>query len=492
MLTPEMPPVPDMPEIPKIIDKKKDPMRDRRTFAPPSRLAPILCMCLAGLSCLVGRPRPARADSAAPSAAVMPDDLPPGPSLPESLSLQDALRLFRAHGLDLLIAEAAVQNAEGDVRVAGAIINPQVYGNFLKTFYNPADKTTCPDGSCSDTGFSVGISDQNALEDVISGKRGLRRRVANAALKAARMVRADAQRTLEFQVKQQYMQAGLFRLNLDFVRQVQATALQTADLNRVRYRAGAISESDLAKADTASLEADQQVDLATQALRAAKISLAFLLGVRGRVPEFSILAENLRYTLPQALSDATPDTLLQVALSHRPDLRAAGFQRQRAQASIDLARRANVPDIGVSVQFAAQGTGNQSLQPPTVTAGLSATVPLFYQHQGEIQKARADNRQQTVQYAKQLAQVTADVETGYGAFAINKGLVNRMEGQLLDRAKRSRDLVELQYRKGAASLLEYLDAQRTYIATNVEYFQDLTNYWTAVFQLEQAVGTELR
>jgi cobalt-zinc-cadmium efflux system outer membrane protein len=40
--------------------------------------------------------------------------------------------------------------------------------------------------------------------------------------------------------------------------------------------------------------------------------------------------------------------------------------------------------------------------------------------------------------------------------------------------------------------MDYLDAQRTYIATNVEYLQDLTNYWTAVFQVEQAVGTELR
>ena len=40
--------------------------------------------------------------------------------------------------------------------------------------------------------------------------------------------------------------------------------------------------------------------------------------------------------------------------------------------------------------------------------------------------------------------------------------------------------------------MDFLDAQRTYIATNVEYLQDLTNYWTAVFQLEQAVGMELR
>jgi cobalt-zinc-cadmium efflux system outer membrane protein len=48
--------------------------------------------------------------------------------------------------------------------------------------------------------------------------------------------------------------------------------------------------------------------------------------------------------------------------------------------------------------------------------------------------------------------------------------------------------VEIQYQKGAASLLEYLDAQRTYIAVNLESLQDLAGYWTAVFKLEQALG----
>ncbi|HTA20483.1 MAG TPA: TolC family protein, partial [Polyangia bacterium] len=69
--------------------------------------------------------------------------------------------------------------------------------------------------------------------------------------------------------------------------------------------------------------------------------------------------------------------------------------------------------------------------------------------------------------------------------------VRRMEDRLLDRAKRSRDLVELQYRKGAASLLEFLDARRTYIATNLEYLQDLTGWWNAYFQLQAATASEL-
>ena len=59
-------------------------------------------------------------------------------------------------------------------------------------------------------------------------------------------------------------------------------------------------------------------------------------------------------------------------------------------------------------------------------------------------------------------------------------------------AKTARDITRTQYERGAGTLIDLLDAQRTYIATNVEYIQDLTSYWTAVSQLEQAVGMELR
>ena len=90
------------------------------------------------------------------------------------------------------------------------------------------------------------------------------------------------------------------------------------------------------------------------------------------------------------------------------------------------------------------------------------------------------------------AQVGSDVATAFATFQATRSRVERMEGRLLDRARRARDLVEFQYKKGAASLLELLDAERTFIATNVEYRQNLADYWTAVFQVEQATGTELR
>jgi cobalt-zinc-cadmium efflux system outer membrane protein len=410
--------------------------------------------------------------------------------IPAALSLDQALALFRQHGFDLIIADAQVQSAGGDVTAAGAIPNPTASGGFYHSFFNDHAYD-------SHNGWSVGLADSNAIEDTLSGKRHLRTRVAEAALAAARMQRVDAQRTLELQVKQAYFAALAATAALEFARQVAVTADGTFQLNQVRYKSGAISEVDLSKTETAKLEADQAVDSALSALRQSKVELAFLLGQRHGFTDFAVDREQLRFAVPAGLKDASAETLIDRAMQARSDLRALAAQRERAGSGLALARRLRFPDIGVGAQYQRQGSGDtppgapQAITPPTLELSLTATLPLLYQQQGEIRKAEADLRTQDLQLTKLKAQVVADVETSFGGYQASRRLVERMEGRLLDRAHRTRDLVELQYKKGAASLLEYLDAQRTYIAINLEYLQDLTGYWGAVFQLEAAVASEL-
>ena len=106
-------------------------------------------------------------------------------------------------------------------------------------------------------------------------------------------------------------------------------------------------------------------------------------------------------------------------------------------------------------------------------------------------KARADVTAQKAQLAKTEAQVLSDVRTAFTRFRSAKGRLERAERELLEHAKRTRDLVQFQYQKGAASLLEYLDAQRILISTRLDYQGDLSDYWQAVVLIGQAVGSEI-
>jgi outer membrane protein, heavy metal efflux system len=434
-------------------------------------LLPVVCLLLGSLA-----------------SAAEPESVRAG--LPPVLSLSEALRLFKHDGLDVLLAEATVEGAEGDVSTAGAVPNPSLSGTFGKSF-------VCTDG-CNflpNPAFSVGLSDQNAIEDSLSGKRGLRLEVARAALQAARLGRADAERTGVALVKQQFVQALIAQESVTTAEETARDSEKLKDLMNVRYKSGAVSEADLARVETDALEALQSVATAQLQLRTAQLSLAFLLGIRSAVPEFRVEApELLTAVIPQELVRATPERLLSEALDARPDLLASQAQVHRADAAVRLAKRLVFPDIALSLNYAQQGTTLVSITPPTVTVGLTLSLPIFYQQQGEIRRAEADAHTQELTQAKALAQVVSDVETAFAAYHAALQRAQRMEGDagMLARARRARDLVGIQYQKGAASLLELLDAQRTFRTIAFEARSNLADYWTSVFRLEQAVGRTLQ
>ncbi len=404
--------------------------------------------------------------------------------IPARLHLSDALRLFRTQGLDLILAEAAVETARGDVLVAGAAPNPAVSASLGRSF-------ACSGPGCSSLAWDVGLSDQSALFDSLSGKRGLRKNVAELAWQAARHGQADARRTLEALLRQSYLGTVALRQMLTTQKESRDTLAHLADLNRARYQHGSISEVEVLKVETEKLSADQEVERAARDLRAAEAALAFLLGARGRVPHFEVDEELPAYQVPRGLVDATTDSLLALARRHRPDLAAGEANRQRAGASIKASRRLRFPDVALAAGVSGQGSYTNAINPPTWSFGLTLTPPVWNRFEGEIVKAKADLVVQTTQLAKTEAQVLSDVQTAFSQFTSAKARVERAQRELLEHARRTRDLVRVQYEKGAASLLEYLDAQRTLIATQLDYQSDLADYWQSVALIEQAVATEV-
>jgi cobalt-zinc-cadmium efflux system outer membrane protein len=404
---------------------------------------------------------------------------------PPPLTLDAALALFRTRGFDLLIADAAVDSARADEVIAGALPNPSF--SVARGTTSTYDPTKC--AGCSSTSIAAGVTDPGALSDILSRRRALRQAVARAALNATQQTRADVERTLELTLKQQLLAAELAKESLANAREAQSISGETLHLVETRYKAGAVSEADVARAEAQKLEADQAVDLAMQNLASAKELLAFLLGYRD-APDLDVADDLTHGRKAAALASVSKSDLLAEARAHRPDLAAANFHVTGARGALALAKRLLIPEFQPSLQYSAEGRGQSAISPPTITLGVSTTLPVLYRYRGEIAKAAADLHTQELQQQKIDAQIASDVGVACASFTGAQSRVARFEGRLLDRAARARDLVKLQYEKGAASLFEYLDAQRTFLSTQLEYLQALNDYWTAVFQLEQATAME--
>jgi cobalt-zinc-cadmium efflux system outer membrane protein len=118
-------------------------------------------------------------------------------------------------------------------------------------------------------------------------------------------------------------------------------------------------------------------------------------------------------------------------------------------------------------------------------------IPIFYQQQGEIARAEADREVASATRRRIDAVLYSEIESAFSAFTTAKAIVERYESALLDRAKRARDITQIQFDRGATRLTDLLDAQRSFVAVTSDYYLELVNYWTAVFQLEQAIGKDL-
>ncbi len=163
-----------------------------------------------------------------------------------------------------------------------------------------------------------------------------------------------------------------------------------------------------------------------------------------------------------------------------PDLRAARSAVARSEAALALARRQRIPDASLTLSYAQEGTTSAAVSPPTWTLGVALPLPVFNRQEGEIARAEAEASASRIALARAEAAATADVEGAWAAYEGARAQAERMQDRLLERARTALDLVTVQYRKGAASLIDLLDAQRTWIAARVEYFQDVEAYWTAV------------
>lgn len=422
------------------------------------------------------------ATHAAIASAAPPPPVPSPPEIPPRMRLEDALRIQSERSLDLASADAAVASAAAQARIAGALPNPSLGFGVGKSW-------DCPGGGCENPVWSGSLGDQGALAFVVTGVRGLAVDAAEQGVKAAAASRNDVLRNQSSLLKQQFVNMVIAARALQFTREEASLAQETVVLARRRLQAGAMSEADVARLEVLQLQLEQAVDRAAQATRQARATLAQTLGVRPAPVEFE--ADGPEFSsalLPPRLSGATQASLTEEARRSRPDLDAARAQVEQGRLSASLARRQLVPQFALQLSYTQQGGPGNYFTPPTGTVGLTVPLPVLYQQQGQVGQAEAATRLAEVALAKLEAQVTAEVAVAWSAMVAARSAAQRGEQRLLERSRTARDLVRLQYTKGAASLLEYLDAQRVHLNNQIDYLFSLAAYWTAVFQLEQAVG----
>jgi cobalt-zinc-cadmium efflux system outer membrane protein len=389
------------------------------------------------------------------------------------ISLDQAIDLALTHSPSIRATRTLILQNQAQEITANLRPNPTLNGDaqFLPLF--------------TPSNFTNDYFDNTAQFDLGVGylfERGKKRQHRLQAAKDQTAVTSaqvgDNERTLTFNVASQFIGAVLAQSNVELADTDLKSFQQTLDISEERARAGAMSEGDLLKIKLQLLQFQTDVSAARLARIQALASLRQLLGYES-VPENYEVVGDLQYT-PVKLGK---DDLKALALRQRPDVRAAQLGVTAAESQLALAQANGKRDVTASI--------NYSHVAATSSASLfgNIEIPVFDRNQGEIARTRYAVGQSQELSSEQASLALTDVENSYEALHTNDEVVQLYESGYLKESQDSRDISQYAYQRGAASLLDFLDAERSYRATQLAYRQALASYMMSLEQLRQAVGT---
>src|SRR6202049_237912 len=392
---------------------------------------------------------------------------------PDRVTLDQAVDLALKHNHSLQAARTMILQNQAQEITANLRPNPTISWDtqFLPLF-QPQDFTV--DYINNSAQFDLGLG--YTLERGRKRQRRLQAAKDQTAVTTAQVT--DNERTLAFNVASQYIAALLAQSNLDLAETNLMSFQQSLDISEEKFKAGAMSEGDLLKIRLQMLQFQMDVSNARVARVQALASLRQLLGYES-VPENYAVDGQLEYKSVTS----SEDDLKALALRQRPDLHAAQSGVTAAQSQLELAKANGKHDLNTSFNYSHVGAVNSG------AFFFNIQLPIFDRNQGEIARTRYAITQSQELSSEQSSIVLTDVANAYESIRTNDQIVQLYQSGYLKQAEDSRDISQYAYERGAASLLEYLDAERSYRATELAYRQSLASYMTALEQLRQAVGT---
>jgi cobalt-zinc-cadmium efflux system outer membrane protein len=424
---------------------------------------------------LLGQTNIPMAYSAGPQAGAGESVSQPRPqsSAQTRITLDDAIKLALENSPGLKATRTQIQQSQAQEITANLRPNPTLSADsqFIPIF-NPGDFTTDTLNNLQQFDIGLGYLFERGH------KRQNRLQAARDQTAVTQAQVADAERTLVFNVGQQFIAALLANSTLEFAQENLKGFQETVNISEQRYKAGDISEGDYLKIKLQLLQFQTDVSSARVARVQALGSLRQLIGSTALPADFDV-AGDLKYEpLTASLLD-----LQAKAVATRPDLVAAKRGVTAANSQINLAKANSKMDVTGSMNYShVSGTSSTSLF-------VSVPLPFFDRNQGELARTRSALTQAQLSERAAEDTVITDVSNAYAAATTNQDVVKLYLSGYLNQAQQSREISAYAYKGGAATLLDFLDSERSYRATELAYRQAVAAYMLSLEQLRQAVGS---
>ena len=404
--------------------------------------------------------------------------------VPACLAAQGAMTLpayvegTLVRNLDALAQRFNVTSAEAQVAISRLFPDPQLTaGVSSRELYGPARPA-------SPTQATAGLA--WTLET--GGKRGARVAVAEDGVLKARADLETFLGDLRLTAENAFLDALRAGLVLDRKRKTLEGFREVVRLDDLRFKAGDIGGVELAQARVEARRFEGEVFGAQADLAAAEANLGQLLGDAGAEVRPAGGLERPTVAL-------TAEEVLSRAFLNRVDLVAARRGLQLAESQKRLAHANRWVDLGLAVAVNHTPPVNASgLAAPMSNAlsfTLSIPLPFSRRQRGELVQADAARAQARLEVQAMEQRTRADVAAALAQYQAAAAQLSTFREGILQDADQVLDGLQFSYRRGAASLLEFINAQRTSDEVHLAYCDALAAHAKALAALDRLSGGHL-
>jgi cobalt-zinc-cadmium efflux system outer membrane protein len=392
---------------------------------------------------------------------------------PDFVSLESATDQFLKKNLSVQAARLEVGVAEAE-RV-GARLNPRPGLTISAENLRLSGET--PASRLQEYGLTV------AQPIELGNRKTLRTEVAERTIAVSEARLTEVLRRQLFDLKRTYYESVLARVILNIEQENRDNFEGLVKFNTARFEEGYIAEGELLKVRLERTKFDFAVANAELTFRKAKIRLLELIGE----PDYERAARievNNQLQAPKA--ELNLAALKESALANRPDVKVAEAELSLVESNIKLERSRAKGEVTPYVGYKRVGVDN------TVLAGVTVPLPLGNRNQSGIARAEAEQKVAQTNLALARNRALAEVDAAYRAYETAREQVRAYEAGLLRQADESREIQLGAYQEGAAELITLIDAQRTRTEVRANYYRAIFDYYTSLFQLELATGTDIK
>lgn len=397
------------------------------------------------------------------------------PPAPQGLTVDEAVREAIANNLDLAAEKLNVSVAEARQITAGFRPNPvlTVSGqtlNVLGATYSP-NTPLGPNQMNIHGDFPVERGRKReermalAKEDKALAELGVRE-VMRQVIASVQMGFVDVQQAKES-----------LKLALENLKSLEGVVT----VNEARVKSGDLAVVELDRSRVAALQYRAAVQQAQLQLDRAKTQLQKLMGRRVKAPDFDVAGDMRREALAE-----TPAEITRLALARRPDYLSGQQSQARSRADLRLQLANSKVDYVIGTEFthqAAWGVSGNSM-------GVYFSMPLriFNRNQGEIARAQREINLAAARARSVEASIETEVEQAYRNYTVWRQLLTNIESEMLGKARTVRNTTEYSYRRGEASLVEFLDAQRAFNDATQTFNEARANYARSRYLIDAVSG----